>query len=349
MKRIYYAKPSITELEIKYVTDAIKTGWGEHCYDYLKKFEAEFASYLDVKHAMATSSCTGAIHIALSALGIKPGDEIILADINWIATVAPITYLGAKPVFVDVLPDTWCIDPAKAERAITPKTKAIIATHVYGNLAEMDELLVIAKKHNLYLIEDAAEALGSEYKGKKAGSIGHFGVFSFHGTKTISTGEGGMLVSNDEALMSKARIFSDHGRNPTEKRMFFPERIGFKYKMSNLQAAMGLAQIERAEELVEKKRAIFRGYYKRLGHVEGLSFNPEKKDTKNSYWMPTVIFDESLHFNRKNSSSSARKIMSMREHSSIHSHLSPCSKNKRKTQSATASLTAGLICPPISR
>src|SRR5271157_4936947 len=156
MKKIYYTKPSITDLEISYVTDAATYGWGEKCYDYIYRFENLFKKYLKVKYAVATSSCTGALNVGLAAIGIKPGDEVILADINWIACAAPIVYLGAKPVFVDILPDTWCIDPSKIEEAITPMTKAIIAVHLYGNLCEMDRILHIAQKHNVYVIEDTA-------------------------------------------------------------------------------------------------------------------------------------------------------------------------------------------------
>lgn len=301
MKKIHYTKPSITDLEVEYATDAAKNGWGEKCYDYIYKFEELFKKHLDVKYAMATSSCTGAMHMGLSALGISYNDEVILADINWIASAAPITYLGAKPVFVDILADTWCLDPSKIEAAITPKTKAIIAVHLYGNLCEMDEIMKIAKKHNLYVIEDAAEAIGSVYKGKKAGSIGDFGVFSFHGTKTITTGEGGMFVTNNPELYEKVSILNSHGRNPKNPKQFWAETIGFKYKISNIQAAIGCAQMERIEELIDKKREIFFEYHKLLSQIDGLTMNPipEDKNTQYGYWMPTVIFDKKLNFDRK--------------------------------------------------
>lgn len=293
MERIYYSKPSITEKEIKYVDDAVRAIDGEKRYWYIDEFEKKFREYLRSKFSVATSSCTGAIILALATIGLKPNDEVILADINWIASAAPITYFGAKPVFVDILPDSWCISPEKAEEAITPKTKAIIATHLYGNLAEMDRIMEIARKHNLFVIEDAAEALGSEYKGKKAGSIGDFGVFSFHATKMCTCGEGGMLVTNNEEFSKKARILNDHGRNPEIKKLLFPDRIGYKYKMSNMQAALGLAQLERINELLSRKIEIFQEYKK---HLSGLpvKINPQPEYTKNSFWMPTVIFDKSL-------------------------------------------------------
>lgn len=197
---IYYTRPSITDLEVAYATDAARNGWGERCYEYIVRFEEAFKTHVGTKHAIATSSCTGALHMGLAAMGIGPGDEVIMADTNWIATAAPIVHLGAKPAFVDILPDSWCIDPELAEAAITPRTKAIVAVHLYGNLCDMDRLLSVGKRHNIPVIEDAAEALGSQYHGKRAGSMGAFGVFSFHGTKTVTTGEGGMFVTDDVEL-----------------------------------------------------------------------------------------------------------------------------------------------------
>ncbi len=288
-KPILYAKPSITELEQQYVCDAIKNGWGEHCYDYIFKFQDAYKKYLDVKYAIATSSCTGALHIALKTLGITANDEVIVPDATWIASVAPITYLCATPVFVDVLEHTWCIDPKKIEEAITPKTKAIIAVHLYGNLCEMDEIMDIATRHNLYVIEDAAEAIGSEYCTKKAGTMGDFGIFSFHGTKTITTGEGGMLVTNSDALYEKASIVHDHGRDPKIAKTFWAEKVGVKYKISNLQAALGCAQMERIDELVIKKIIIFSWYKKYLQKFGYLEMNAEQNYAKNSYWMPTIV------------------------------------------------------------
>ncbi len=184
--RIYYTKPSITDLEVRYATDAAANGWGDRCYEYIMRFEDAFKAHLGVQYAIATSSCTGALHMGMAALGIGPGDEVILADTNWIATAAPIVHLGATPVFVDILEDTWCVDPDLVEKAITPKTKAIVAVHLYGNLCEMDRLLAIGAGHGIPVIEDAAEAIGSVYHGQRAGSMGRFGAFSFHGTKTLT-------------------------------------------------------------------------------------------------------------------------------------------------------------------
>lgn len=291
--RIPYTKPSITDLEVGYATDAAANGWGERCYAYLDRFEKAFRAHLGVKHAIATSSCTGALHMGMAALGIGPGDEVIMADTNWIATAAPIVHLGAKPVFVDILPESWCIDPELAEAAITPRTKAIVAVHLYGNLCEMDSLLAVGRKHGIPVIEDAAEAIGSMYHGNRAGSIGRFGTFSFHGTKTVSTGEGGMFVTDDDDLYEQVLTLSNHGRARGQTKQFWPDMVGFKYKMSNIQAAIGCGQMERIEDLISRKREVFYVYQDALTGVAGTSMNPEPADTQNGFWMPTVVFDGS--------------------------------------------------------
>lgn len=295
--RIHYTKPSITDLETRYATDAVAHGWGERCYEYIERFESQFKQHLGVRHAIATSSGTGALHLGMAGLGISSGDEVILADINWIASAAPIFHLGAKPVLVDVLPDTWCLDPAAVEAAITPRTKAILAVHLYGNLCDMDALAAIAGRHGLHLIEDAAEAIGSIWHGRRAGSMGTFGAFSFHGTKTITTGEGGMFVTNDDDLYQRVLTLSNHGRARGETRQFWPERIGFKYKMSNVQAAIGCAQLERVDELVAGKRRVFEAYRDVLAGLP-ISMNPEPPGTTNGYWMPTIVTDEGTPFDR---------------------------------------------------
>lgn len=297
--RIYYTKPSITEKEIEYATDAARNGWGELCYEYINRFEELFKQHLGVKYAIATSSCTGALHMGLAALGVGPGDEVILADTNWIASAAPITYLGAKPVFVDILPDTWCIDPELAEAAITPRTKAIIAVHLYGNLCDMDRLIAIGEKHGIPVIEDAAEAIGSVYHGKRAGSIGKFGAFSFHGTKTLTTGEGGMLVTNDNDLYERVLTLSNHGRARGQTKQFWPDVVGFKYKMSNIQAAIGCGQMERITELITRKLEIFAYYKKHLGCLTGVSMNPEMAGTTIGAWMPNVVFETQMGITRE--------------------------------------------------
>ena len=298
-ERIPYTKPSITELEVAYATDAARNGWGERCYEYIARFEDAFKAHLGVKYAIATSSCTGALHMGLAALGVGPGDEVVMADTNWIATAAPIVHLGAKPVFVDILPDSWCIDPVLAEAAITERAKAIIAVHLYGNLCDMDRLLAIGAKYGIPVIEDAAEAIGSVYHDRRAGSMGRFGSFSFHGTKTLTTGEGGMFVTNDAELYETVLTLSNHGRARGQKKQFWPDMVGFKYKMSNIQAAIGCGQMERIETLISRKREILRNYRNRIDDLSFAHVNPEPADTVNGAWMPTVVFDKEVNITRE--------------------------------------------------
>ncbi len=297
--RIFYTKPSITELEVRYATDAAANGWGDKCYEYINRFEELFKRHLDVQYAIATSSCTGALHMGMAALGIGPGDEVIMADTNWIATASPIVNLGAKPIFVDILPDSWCIDPEKAEEAITSNTKAIVAVHLYGNLCDMNRLLSIGEKYGIPVIEDAAEAIGSVYYGRRAGSMGKFGSFSFHGTKTLTTGEGGMFVTNDADLFERALTLSNHGRARDQTKQFWPDLVGFKYKMSNLQAAIGCAQMERIDDLIGRKRQILTFYKDRLAQLNCLTMNPEPEGIENGAWMPTVVFSPETRVTRE--------------------------------------------------
>ncbi|MCO6409370.1 DegT/DnrJ/EryC1/StrS family aminotransferase [Hoeflea alexandrii] len=297
--RIAYTKPSITELEVSYATDAARNGWGAQCYDYLNRLERDFAAHLGVRHTIATSSCTGALHLGLAALGIGPGDEVIMADTNWIASVAPVVHLGATPVFVDILADTWCADPAQVEAAITPRTKAIMAVHLYGSMCDMNRLLDVGERHGIAIVEDAAEAIGSAWGEKRAGSMGAFGTFSFHGTKTMTTGEGGMFVTNDTALFEKVNTLSNHGRDASEPRQFFPLMTGYKFKMSNIAAAIGCAQMERIDELIDGKRRIMAHYRELLAGVNGISLNVEPAGVTNGYWMPTVVFDRDTGVSRE--------------------------------------------------
>ncbi|MFK7746403.1 MAG: DegT/DnrJ/EryC1/StrS family aminotransferase [Roseobacter sp.] len=297
--RIAYTKPSITEHEVTYATDAARHGWGAQCYEYIHRFEQAFAQYLGVSHAISTSSCTGAMEMGLAAVGVGDGDEVILADTNWIATVAPVMHLGATPVFVDILPDTWCVDPKQVAQAITPRTKAIIATHLYGNLCEMDALLNLGQEFGIPVIEDAAEALGGLHKGRQTGAMGLFGTFSFHGTKTLTTGEGGMFVTNDDALAERVMTLSNHGRDKRQTKQFWADVIGYKFKMSNVQAAIGLGQIERIDDLTTRKSAILSGYKDRLLRLDGVSMNPERSHERNGAWMPTVVFDARLGITRQ--------------------------------------------------
>lgn len=294
---ILTAGPSITDKEIEYGIDAIKNGWNLQHSDYIKKFEDKFGSYVGTRHAVATSSCTGAMHLAMVALGYGPGDEIIIPEITWIATAASVKYVGATPVFCDVDKDSWTMCPNSVEKLITKKTKAIIPVHLYGHPCEMDPIYEIAKKYNLRIIEDAAQSIGSEYKGKKTGSLGDLAAFSFQGAKALVTGEGGMYVSNNDEITERFKFYWDQGRD--KNKVLFNLEIGYKYKMSNVQAAIGLAQIERVDEIIEKKIKIFNWYKDRLGAYEDvLKLNVQKEWAKNIYWMTSLILQDKANIER---------------------------------------------------
>jgi perosamine synthetase len=280
----------ITYKEIKYVADAARNAWYENANMYHERFEKAFAEYIGVKHAVALPSCTSALHLSLLALGVGPGDEVVVSDVTWIASAAPIVYVGATPVFADMDEKTWCMSTSSFEECITPRTKAVIVVDLYGGMPDWDNILKIARRHNIAVIEDAAEAFGSEYKGKKSGAFGDTGAFSFHGSKTMTTGEGGMLVTDNREVLDRVLFLRDHGRKPGDV-MFFNTEVGYKYKMSSMQAAFGLAQIEQAARLVDKKRQIFTWYEKGLAGTEGIILNYEPEWIKNSYWMVSIIID----------------------------------------------------------
>jgi perosamine synthetase len=292
-KDIPIAGPWITQKEVALVADAAQNAWYGRAGEYNDRFEKAFAKFVGADFATSLPSCTSAIHLALAALGIGPGDEVVVPDVTWIASVAPVLYVGATPVFADIRPDTWCLCHQSLEECITKKTRAVIAVDLYGSMPDMDSISAVCRKHGLALVEDAAEAIGSEYKGRAAGSFGLAGVFSFHGSKTLTTGEGGMLVTNDSSLFSRVLFLRDHGRDPGDI-MFFNREVAYKYKMSSLQAALGLAQLERIDELVSKKREIFSWYRQKLAAVDGLCLNAEPAGVKNSYWMSTIVLDKAL-------------------------------------------------------
>lgn len=290
MERIPVSGPWITDKEIAYVTDAVTNAWYGNANMYHARFEPAFASYVDRKYAIALPSCTSALHLSMLCLDLGLGDEVIVPDVTWIASAAPISYVGATPVFADIDARTWCLDAASFERAITPRTRAVIIVDLYGNMPDMDAILAIAERHNVAVIEDAAEAIGSLYRGRKAGSFGLTSVFSFHGSKTLTTGEGGMLVTDDRQVYERCLFLRDHGRQPGAK-TFFNTEIGYKYRMSSMQAALGLAQLERIDELIAHKREIFRWYEERLAGMDGVTLNYEAPETLNTYWMVSVILD----------------------------------------------------------
>jgi perosamine synthetase len=293
MNTIPVAGPSITQKEIDYVTDAVTSAWYGSANKYHGRFEAAFASHCGRKHAVSLPSCTAGLHLALLALGVGPGDEVIVPDATWIASVAPVRYVGATPVFADIDRDSWCLSPAAFEAAITDRTKAAIVVDLYGSMPDWDALNAIAAARGVTLIEDAAEAVGSLWRNRPAGSFGTLSAFSFHGSKTLTTGEGGMLVLDDDAILGRVLQMRDHGRAPGDT-MFFNQEVGWKYKMSSMQAALGLAQLERVDELVARKREIFGWYREALQGWNGVTLNPDVEGLHNSYWMSTIVLDPRL-------------------------------------------------------
>jgi perosamine synthetase len=297
MQRIPVAGPWITDKEIQYVTDAVTNAWYENANMYHERFERAFAEYVGTRYAIALPTCTSALHLSLLGMGIKEGDEVIVPDATWIATSAPISYVGATPVFADIDPESWCLSAESFESCITPRTKAVIPVDLYGGMPDMGSIRAIARRHNIFIIEDAAEALGAEYKGKRAGSFGETGVFSFHGSKTVTTGEGGMLVTDQEDIYRRIQVLRDHGRQPGD-RMFWNTEVAYKYKMSSMQAALGLAQLERIEELIQRKREQFSWYQNELMGTDGLTLNKEPTEVRNTFWMVTLVLDQRLGLNK---------------------------------------------------
>ena len=293
---ILTAGPSISQKEIVYVNDAVTNGWNNKASNYINKLEKNFAKYLGCKYAISTSSCTGAMQIALMSLGINKGDEVIVPNVTWVATAKAITYVGAKPVFVDINIDDWTINPYSIEKFISKKTKAIMPVHLYGQPSKMDKIMNIAKKYRLHVVEDAAPAIGAEFKKKKCGTFGDFGAFSFQGAKLLVSGEGGMLVTNNYKLYKKALKISDHGRN--EKKKFVIDSDGVKFKISNIQAALALAQLERINELISLKRRIFKWYEEELKDLKNIKLNQETLNTKSIYWMTSIILGKKVKMSR---------------------------------------------------
>ena len=296
-KRISFAGPSITQKEIDYVIDGVKNGFYETYDQHTRRLEKTVCDYLGVKHGLATHCCTVALHLACETIGLKEGDEVICTDFSWVATAYSINYTGATPVFVDIDPDTWCIDPQAIRKAITSKTKAIMLVHSFGQPAEMDEILSIAKEYNLKVIEDAAPALGSEYKNQKTGTFGDIACFSFQGAKIAVSGEGGILVTNDDALFKRASLLASMGRTDSQA-VFWSDMLGYQYTIANLTAALALAQVERIEELVSIKRKIFNWYDERLKDVPGIKIIREKPHCRSNYCYPSILLENKTRAER---------------------------------------------------
>ena len=279
-------QPALNGREKEYVLDCLESTWISSKGKYIGMFEERFARTVSVRHAAAVCNGTVALHLALVALGVGPGDEVIVPTLTYIASVNAITYTGAKPVFVDSLPDTWQMDPADVRRKLTPRTRAIMAVHLYGHPCEMDELSAIARQGNLFLLEDCAEAIGTRYKGKHVGTFGDLGTFSFFGNKTITTGEGGMVVTSDETLHTRLVHFK--GQGLAAHRQYWHDVVGYNYRMTNVCAAIGLAQLEQAEEFIARKRAIADRYRRNLAGSR-VTFHGEAPEVFHSYWMCSIL------------------------------------------------------------
>ena len=290
------SEPLLNGKELEYVTDCIRSGWVSSLGKYIIEFEQLFAKFCGSEYAIATDNGTNALHLALVTLGIGPGDEVIVPTLTFIATANAVRYTGAMPVFADSEPFTWNIDPANLSKLITPHTKAIIPVHLYGHPANMQPILDLASQHKLYVIEDAAEAHGALYQGKRAGSMGHMGVFSFYANKIITCGEGGMVTTNDKALAERLRFLRDHAMS-SEKRYWHYE-IGYNFRMTNMQAALGVAQMDHIEEFITKKRWIADQYNQRLQQVEYLQIPPEADWATSIYWMYSILIKEDAPVNR---------------------------------------------------
>ena len=290
MRRIPISQPTLHGNEKKYVNDCLDTNWisgGK----YVNAFEEQFADFCQAKHAISVANGTVALHVALLGLGIEAGDEVIVPDLTYIASANSVMYCNAKPIFVDVDPVTWTIDPQDITRKLTNRTKAIMPVHLYGHPADMTPILEIARANNIAIIEDAAEAHGAEYNGQRTGSLGDIAAFSFYGNKIITTGEGGMVVTNDDELASRVRLLKGQGMDP-QRRYWFPV-IGYNYRMTNLQAAIGLAQLERIDSFIERRIEIAEWYADELQDVE-LELPVEAEWAKNVFWLYALVLPDHI-------------------------------------------------------
>ncbi|MGV8815428.1 MAG: DegT/DnrJ/EryC1/StrS family aminotransferase [Gelidibacter sp.] len=277
------SQPSITQKEIDYVTDAVKSTWVSSLGKYIDRFEAEFADFCQSRYAVSVSNGTVAIQLALTAHGIGEGDEVIMPNLSFIATANAVLHCNATPVFADIDEFNLCIDPKSIEALITPKTKAIMPVHLYGHPAQMDVILEIANKHGLWVIEDAAEAHGAKVHGKRVGSWGHCATFSFYGNKNLTTGEGGMITTDDEDFYNRCKYLRDHAMSK-EKR-YWHTAAGFNFRLTNIQAALGCAQLERIDDFMKKRQVIFDWYTKYLGKIDGVNLNNTEEWAENAYWL----------------------------------------------------------------
>jgi perosamine synthetase len=298
-KKLSFAGPSITDFEIKTVIDATRNGFYENYDGYSNKLEQKLCEITGRKYAIATHCCTVALHLACESLGLGPEDEVIVTDFSWVATAYAITYTGAKCVFVDVMEGSWCIDPEAIRAAITKKTKAIMLVHTFGQAAAMDEIMAIARDHSLHVIEDAAPALGTKYKGNLVGTQGDIACFSFQGAKLTVSGEGGIFLTDDDNLYEKAVLLASMGRT-NSRANFWSDSIGYQYTIANLTAALAFAQVCRLDELVSMKRTIFSEYERKLIKNDRVRLLTENEHCYSNYCYPSLIIQNCSEDNRNN-------------------------------------------------
>ena len=290
--------PKIEGNEWKYIKECLDTNWVSSAGSYVDKFEIDFAKYLKCEEAVVTMNGTAALELALRTLNIGEGDEVIVPSMTFISPVNTIRYVGAEPVFIDVCSDTWVMDTNKIEEMITEKTKAIMPIHIYGQPVDMDKVMKIAKKYNLYVIEDATEGLGSKYKGKAVGTIGDIGCFSFNGNKLITTGAGGMLVSNNTKFTKKAKYLSTQTKTILENGAMHHEEIGYNYRMPNILAAMGCAQLEKIDEYIRIKKENAEFYNELLKGIKGIRLIKQECNIENVNWLYSIVLENNFSISR---------------------------------------------------
>lgn len=292
-RHIFLDAPNIGGVEKKYLTKAVESGYVSTAGPLIDRFEEAFASYLGAGKAVSVQSGTSALHMALYELGIGPGDEVIVPALTFVATVNPVIYVGARPVFVDVDMKTWNIAPEKIRKNITGKTKAIIPVHFYGNPCNMDEIMDIAKKYHLYVIEDATESLGAKYKNKYTGMFGDFGCFSFNGNKIITTGGGGMITGKNRKSLKHVKFLINQAKYRLKE--YYHTEIGFNYRMTNIEAALGLAQIEKLDKFLDIKRRFNAVYRKKIGVIKDVRFQENYDGAESSYWFSCIMFEREIN------------------------------------------------------
>ncbi|MCL4456665.1 MAG: LegC family aminotransferase [Nitrospirae bacterium] len=342
-KGIYLDAPNIGEREKKYLNNAVDSGYVSTAGPFVKEFEERFSGYLGIKKAVSTQSGTAAIHVALHELGIGHGDEVIVPALTFIATVNPVMYVGARPVFVDVDLKTWNISPDEIRKNITKNTKAIIPVHLYGNPCYMDEIVQIASEHKLHVIEDATESLGAKYKGRLTGTFGDFGCFSFNGNKVITTGGGGMVAGSNTERLDHIKFLVNQARD--EERGYYHPEIGFNYRMTNIEAALGLSQMERLDDFLSKKKRFNERYRQGLKGVRGVRFQEEYEGSESSCWLTCISIDNKIDISALQSALKTKGIPTRRVFMPI-TEFPPYKRYKNTDMKNTYQIYENSLCLP---